>query len=216
MDADTSNEEKKSLNPTTTEDKMQVDPTTTDGKPEDPTEEKPVIVQNFYQRMFSKECLVKESEDEVAPYAIMKAGPCQEPDESSESEVDDEIRQKELEGYKMITPPGCPVCIMNNAESEGEQSVLTPDKIFQILKTYMPLKDALDTFNDMMATTAVTTQAKAHSASSSGYHAGHRLKSKGFVSKMALCAKQYYTEGYCSSSCVRPHACCSSDLLARR
>ena len=190
---DPTTEEKRLLDPTT-EEKKPVDPTIEE-KPEDPTtKQKPVIVENFYYRKFSKECLEEEPENESL-LSTMKEVPGQElvPGESSESEVDEEICQKGFEGYKMLTPPGCPVCIMSNAESEGRESDMTPDKIFEILKTYMPLKDALGTFNDMMATTAITTQAKAKSASSSSSnHAGPDLKSKGLlVSKMVLCITQY-------------------------
>lgn len=73
----------------------------------------------------------------------------------------------DLEGYKMITPPGCPVCIMSNAESEGKPSELTPQKILEILMTYMAPADARKTFDEMMVSTATTTQGNQQSASSS-------------------------------------------------
>lgn len=119
-------------------------------------------VKNLYWRMHSKECLdAPDSQDPTAPA-------CDASHESESNGECDEGDEGGLEGYKMITPPGCPVCIMSNAESEGKPSELTPQKILEILMTYMDPKDARETFDEMMASTATTTQGNQQSASSSG------------------------------------------------
>ena len=118
-------------------------------------------VNNFYWRMQSKECLdAPESKDLTPP-------PCDDACHESVSDGECDEGVDDLEGYKMITPPGCPVCIMSNAESEGKPSELTPQKILEILMTYMPPADARKTFDEMMGSTATTTQGNHQSASSS-------------------------------------------------
>lgn len=118
-------------------------------------------VNNFYWRMQSKECLdAPESKDLTPP-------PCDDASHESVSDGECDEGVDDLQGYKMITPPGCPVCIMSNAESEGKPSELTPQKILEILMTYMPPADARKTFDAMMGSTATTTQGNHQSASSS-------------------------------------------------
>ena len=122
---------------------------------------------NFYQRMFSKECL-EATQDATDPTTTDSARD-DIPDDGEEGSnaLSDDDNPGDLSGYKMITPPGCPVCIMSNADSEGKQSELTPQKILEILCAYMDRKDAMKTFDEMMQTTSTTTQAQAQCQSAS-------------------------------------------------